>query len=114
MTTETKFTVGDYKTREERAAKVFIVNDDGTLIGARKLGDGSWTSEMWFSDGRARVFGPNPHDLMPPLREWWVVRTDYDGNHVFTYSRAAEDFNREQHDEKAEIIHVREVRDDQA
>lgn len=73
MTTETKFTVGEYKTRGGGNAKVFILNEDGTLVGARQLTDGSWSAEMWFGDGRVKVIGKTGHDLMPPLRECWRV-----------------------------------------
>lgn len=101
----TKFEPGEYKTRHDVAATVYAVLPNGTLLGAVECGD-DYIACIWQTDGTYNARrGETPLDLMPPLREWWIVAGE-----AWSNEREAIDSCRLLKN-TVTPIHVREVRD---
>lgn len=107
----TKFEAGkEYKTRDGSRARIYATDGRGPwpIHGAifENEGDG-WVMNSWSSEGKVGLDSEARRgDLMPPVREWWIVAGEAWDNEAECRDAAKMLHN------GPEIIHVREVTDE--
>lgn len=109
----TKFEPGkEYKTRDGSMARIYATDggEPWPIHGAifeGGLGERGWVIQTWNYDGMNTGPGvKSGDDLMPQVREWWIVAGEAWDNEAECREAAKMLHNR------PEVIHVREVTDE--
>lgn len=105
----------EYKTRGGRRARVYATDGTGlkSVHGAYEC-KGGWEPMRWTVSGKVSTHNYNNNlDLMPPVREWWLVVNKANPTRVYCNEKSFEDAEKTRlmyhYRDELEIIHVKEA-----